>query len=137
MRQTLAIAALLLLSTAHLANASEMRYTPVNPNFGGFPANGGYLLSNADVQNQHKPDKTNATSGQNFASTITNSLLNRIAFNIADQIYGENAADSGHFVLNDTLLDFRRENGQIIVNIKNSTTGETTTLELPETNLAP
>jgi curli production assembly/transport component CsgF len=132
-----AITALLLIGSASLANASELRYQPVNPNFGGFPSNGSMLLQSADVQNQHKPSKTSTNSQQNFAQTITNSLLNRIAFNIADQIYGENAQDSGRFVLNDTLLEFNRANGQIFVNITNSTTGEKTVLELPETNLAP
>ena len=137
MKTISAITALLLIGSASLANASELRYQPVNPNFGGFASNGSYLLQNADVQNQHKPTRESTTGSQNFASTITNSLLNRIAFNIADQIYGENAQDSGRFVLNDTLLEFNRADGQIIVNITNSTTGETTRLELPETQVTP
>ncbi len=123
----------LILGTASLANASELRHQFTNPAFGGFPANGAYFLQNAQAQNQHKEDTGRNTPSQNFAQTITSSLLNRIAFNIADQIYGENAKDSGRFVIDDTLLEFNRVNNQVIVNITNSTTGEKTTIELPVT----
>jgi curli production assembly/transport component CsgF len=133
--KTISIAtALLFIGTASLANASELRYTPTNPAFGGFPTNGSYFLQNAQAQNQHKETTDRNSSSQNFAQTITSSLLNRIAFNIADQIYGENAQDSGRFVIDDTLLEFNRVNNQVVVNITNSTTGEKTTIELPVTN---
>ena len=126
-------AACALIACAGAAHAAEMRYRPVNPSFGGNPNNGNYLLSNAIQQNQYEKPSTRNSTSQNFATTITNSLLNRIAFNIADQIYGENAAESGRFVIDDTLLEFKRENNQIIVNLTNSTTGEKTVIELPVT----
>lgn len=133
MKHALILTAFLLSGTASLANASELRHQFTNPSFGGFPANGTYYLQNAAAQNQHKEESSRNSASQSFAQTITSSLLNRIAFNIADQIYGENAKDSGRFVIDDTLLEFNRVNDQIVVNITNSTTGETTKIELPVT----
>ena len=96
-------------------------------------ASGTSAMANTDRQNGHEEPTTDRSNGQSFSSTITSSLLNRIAFNIADQIYGENAQTSGRFVIDDTLLEFNRVNNQVVVEITNSTTGETTTIELPVT----
>lgn len=128
-----ALAAATILSAAMPLHASEIRHQFINPSFGGNPLYGSYLLSNADRQNGHEEPTTDRSNGQSFSSTITSSLLNRIAFNIADQIYGENAQTSGRFVIDDTLLEFNRVNNQVVVEITNSTTGETTTIELPVT----
>lgn len=56
------------------ASASQLTYTPVNPNFGGNPSNGTYLLSTAQAQG------VGAKSGQAAQSVdlsgLTNSLNN-------------------------------------------------------------
>ncbi|MGZ8216870.1 curli assembly protein CsgF [Methylomagnum sp.] len=47
--------ALLAVTAAH---GAELTHSFVNPSFGGNPLNGGYLLSNAASQNNHKVDSS-------------------------------------------------------------------------------
>lgn len=118
-----------LLSTA--THASELRYKPVNPSFGGSSFNSSHLFATADANNHYKEPRENYNSIENFSRTITNSLLSRISSEISEQIYGENAQDSGTFLIGDTKVDFNRQDGQIFVNINDLGTGATTTVEIP------
>ena len=119
------------LAVACGASASEVRYKPVNPSFGGSSFNSSHLLAIADANNHYKEPQKDYNSVDNFSRTITNSLLSRISSEIADQIYGENAQDSGNFTIGDTRIDFNRSNGQVLVNINDLGTGATTTVEIP------
>lgn len=78
------IAGLLLLGTLR-AGATELVYTPINPAFGGNPANGSYLLSNAQAQDKFKdpsavtPSSQGQTSAlQQFNETLQRAILSRI-----------------------------------------------------------
>jgi len=128
---------ILALSTALLiamgAHAGELTYKPINPSFGGDPFNGTYLLSNAQAQNQYEDEdsRSNTDSLQNFSRTVTSSLLNRLSFDIADAIFGEDAQDSGQFRVGDTQINFQRNGDVVTINIADALTGETTTVELP------
>lgn len=116
--------------------AGEIVYQPINPAFGGNPFNGPYLLSNAQVQNDHKEESHGGSLGQSpveqFERQITSRLLSRVSSEIADRIYGEEAADSGTFRIEDTVISFERLNGQVVLNIRNDLTGEQTTIEIPD-----
>lgn len=111
--------------------ASEMRYAPVNPGFGGNPFNGTYLLGTADGQNDNvKPTKPR-NSIEDFSRSITSSLLSRISSEITDRILGENAQDSGHFTIGDLQLDFVRNGDIVTIDINDNATGQQTTIEVP------
>lgn len=116
---------------AATASASELRYKPINPSFGGDSFNGSYLLSVADANNHYKEPREDYNSLDNFSRTITSSLLSRISTEIADAIYGENAQDTGSFLVGDTRIDFNRDGGQIIVNINDLLSGASTKVEIP------
>ncbi len=119
------------MSVSSVANASPMKYTPVNPSFGGSAFNGSYLLGNAEAQNNNvKPTKTTDPIA-NFSNTITSSLISRISRDIADSILGENAQDSGTFTVGDTVLNFNREGDVVRINIVNNVNGQQTTVEVP------
>lgn len=122
---------LMLIATTANVMASEMRYTPVNPSFGGSPWNASYLSQSATEQRQFSAPLRETNRSQDFSRSITNSLLSRVSGKIADAIYGENAQDSGRFVLGDTVVDFQKSGTDVIINIKDNATGETTTVQVP------
>jgi len=115
--------------------ASELVYTPVNPSFGGNPFNSSHLQSLATAQRQYDaPSRSSASSTDplnNFSRTITSRLLSRISSSIADRIYGEDAEDSGQFIIGDTTIDFERVDGQVVINIADALTGDSTTVSVP------
>ena len=45
-----------LLASAGAATAGDLIYQPINPGFGGFSDNFGYLIGTAQIQNQHLPE---------------------------------------------------------------------------------
>jgi curli production assembly/transport component CsgF len=59
-----------------VANASEMTYTPMNPSFGGNPANATALLANANAQNTYKAPAL--TPVQQFNASLQQAILNRM-----------------------------------------------------------
>lgn len=125
MRQLFISASLLLLPFS--VSASEMRYQAVNPAFGGYPGNGDYLMRTADAQ---KPTKSSlGDPRETFGAQVTRYLLSSIAANISSQILGEDAADSGIFVLQDTTIEFNRVGSIVNVTITNAT--GSTNLQLP------
>ncbi len=46
---------------AHTSQATELIYTPVNPSFGGNPANGSFLLNKAQAKTIIKPARPRRT----------------------------------------------------------------------------
>lgn len=111
--------------------AGSLLYKPTNPSFGGNSFNGSYLLSNASAQREAKKT-TPKDPIDDFANTLSRSLLSRLSRDIADQIYGEDAADSGNYQIGDTAISFYREDGQVILNINDLLTGASTTISLPD-----
>ncbi|TFW09329.1 curli assembly protein CsgF [Oxalobacteraceae bacterium OM1] len=81
MRLALLLAAL---GAASSAMATELVYTPVNPNFGGSPLNGAVLLGSAQATNRHKdPDapvsSLDKTPLQQFNDNLQRSVLSQLA----------------------------------------------------------
>ncbi|KHL69934.1 MULTISPECIES: curli assembly protein CsgF [Pseudomonas] len=69
--------------------ASELVYTPINPSFGGNPLNGGWLLGNAQAQNDHSAPGsglgagyTGTTALERFTSQLESRLLSQLMTNI-------------------------------------------------------
>jgi curli production assembly/transport component CsgF len=76
------------------AFGEELKYEPINPNFGGNPFNGAYLLNNGTAQRQFRAPRRQRDPVEDFSNSISSSLLNKISREISDQILGEDAADS-------------------------------------------
>ena len=114
------------------AGADEMRYQPINPNFGGSPFNGQYLLNNAQEQRQFQaPERPRPTALEEFQDTISRSLMTQISRQISDQILGEEAKESGTFSVGDTTVNFHRDGGQVIIDMMDSVSGGQTQITLP------
>ena len=112
---------------AQPVSASELTYQPVNPAFGGFAANADWLLATAEAQRDEETSLTDPR--EDFASQVSRFLLSNIASNISNQILGEDAADSGVFVIDGTTIEFANDGTNVDVTIS-SPTGSTT-LQIP------
>lgn len=117
--------------------ASELKYRPVNPSFGGDPFNSSHLLGIAGAVNKfEEPKKDSLTSAlsnpqDEFSRVIKSSILSRVASNIADQIYGESGTrrESGSVVIDNTTINWRTVNGQIELRLQDGT--QATVISIP------
>ncbi|TAE34521.1 MAG: hypothetical protein EAY65_02550 [Alphaproteobacteria bacterium] len=124
--------ALMLIMGASFAHASEIVYRPINPSFGGNPFNSSHLIGLADAQNDHeRPEDPRMSNLESFERTITSSLLNRISSEISDRILGENAQESGTFLVGNTRLDFQQQGPNVLININDLATGGQTSITIP------
>ncbi|EKF75646.1 curli production assembly/transport protein CsgF [Alcanivorax hongdengensis A-11-3] len=94
MKQVIAFS---LLALSLDATASELVYQPVNPNFGGNPLNGNYLLGNAQAQNDYKdPDATTyerPSDLERLASSLQSRLLSQLLSDVGDGQEGSIVTD--------------------------------------------
>jgi curli production assembly/transport component CsgF len=144
-RRTAALAACFAAALATPAGAGSLLYTPVNPSFGGSPWNGGWLLSQAQAQNQYtsKPKAqsplANLTGGgvlplspgQQFANQLTAQLYSSLANKITEAMFGPNAQTSGSYSFQGTTVSFNRVGNDINITINDGQT--ITTIAVPAT----
>lgn len=125
-------ASITVLAMAATAEASQLVYRPVNPNFGGNPFNGAPLLANARAQ------FTGSDSGGQdadpisvFTRTLQARLLSQVSSEIVGSIFGEDAQDAGTFTVGDTSIQFERIGESVSVEIDDLVTGTSTSLQFP------
>lgn len=92
------LAAVLTLGLAATAGAGELTQTFVNPDFGGSPLNGSYLLSNATAQNTHKEHvkptpkaettSTQADAAKQFAQQVNQLVMANLSQRLVNQAFG-------------------------------------------------
>jgi curli production assembly/transport component CsgF len=123
------------LTVASGAGASNIVYTPVNPQFGGSPLNGSWLFSEGSANNipQHAANKRSSalatsasgarqTPGQIFAQQLQSQLYSSLANKITSAIFGENAQQNGTFAFEGTTISFNRVGGNIQISINDGQT---------------
>ncbi|MCG9696432.1 curli assembly protein CsgF [Shewanella sp. Isolate11] len=106
-------------------SATQLIYTPVNPNFGGSYLNGSYLLANASAQNKH-------TSGSSYtAPTALERMASSLESRLMSQLFND-AANGGEGYLKTTDFEIQvvNEDGMLLVHITDLLTGETTVIEV-------
>ena len=116
------------------AYSSELKYQPINPGFGGNPFNNSYLQGTAESQKQFNAPARQRTATDplaDFSNTVTRSLISRLSQDITESIFGENAQDSGQFVVGDLTLDFQKEGDLVNIVIQDASSGGETTIALP------
>ncbi|MFG6596085.1 curli assembly protein CsgF [Sulfitobacter sp. 1A13368] len=62
-KRLLGLATAALLTSAGAATAGDLIYQPINPGFGGFSDNFGYLIGTAQIQNQYLPESEGSGGG--------------------------------------------------------------------------
>ncbi|QLE85273.1 MULTISPECIES: curli assembly protein CsgF [Shewanella] len=125
MKKLIIVSALGLSISASCAFATQLVYTPVNPNFGGSYLNGAYLLANASAQNDHNNGSgyTAPTALERMASSLESRLMSQL-FNDAAN------GGEGYLKTNDFEIQVVNEDGMLLVHITDILTGETTVIEV-------
>jgi len=106
-----------------LASATELIYEPVNPNFGGNPLNGSYLLNNAQAQDRFKdPDREDTVYEQpsaldRFTDSLETRLLNQLLTDVGN-------GNSGELVTDDFVVQITDNDGVLTVLITDRNTGD-------------
>lgn len=128
MRITHAVISLLLISP--LSWGGNMTFQFTNPNFGGNPNNGSFLLNEAQAQNSYEDPNfeddfgiETPTALDNFTQAIQSQLLGGLLTNI-------NTGKPGRMVTNDFIVDIANTDGQLRLNVTDRKTGKTSTIEV-------
>jgi curli production assembly/transport component CsgF len=136
------------------AFAGDLVYTPINPSFGGNPANSSHLLSIASAQKNATASDANSSSlgsggtsgggtstsqsnAQLFVAQLEGRLLSALASQVTDAIFGSNPQDHGTVQFGDTTVVFDRTPDAINLTITDFTTGEITQISVPQLVTSP
>ncbi|QPJ61510.1 MAG: curli production assembly protein CsgF [Candidatus Nitronauta litoralis] len=113
--------------------AGEIVYTPVNPNFGGSPFNGAYLLSNAGQQNGFEaPPRDARDSAADFVERLDRTILSRLSRALTSDIIAEDGSiNTGEFSTGVNTIVVSQSGGATVVTVTNLITGETTNITIP------
>jgi curli production assembly/transport component CsgF len=118
--------------------ASELVYTPVNPSFGGYPANGPGLLATASATNKHTAgglggsSPFNQTPLQQFNQTLERTVLSQLAAAATSKLMGQDGKlvpgtfTTANFII--TVIDLG--GGVLRVTTTEKDTGATTSFEV-------
>jgi curli production assembly/transport component CsgF len=122
------------------AAATELIYTPVNPNFGGSPLNGPVLLGMAQATNRHKDPAAvdsaalfaKQTPLQQFSDMLERSVLGQLSAAATAGVMGSNGklkpgtVETGNFRID--IVD--AGGGVLIITTTDKVTGASTTFQI-------
>ncbi|WP_347840909.1 curli production assembly/transport component CsgF [uncultured Draconibacterium sp.] len=120
--------------------AQDFVYTPKNPAFGGSPYNYSWLLSSAQAQDTYEAptDEGNAYSSyyssdpvDNFTESLNRQILSQLSRQIVSKQFGEDALESGTYVLGDYQIEIGDGGAGLNISIIDNSTGATTSVEVP------
>lgn len=120
------------------ACATDLVYMPVNPSFGGYPANGPGLLASASTTNKHTAgglggaSPFNQTPLQQFNQTLERTVLSQLASAATSKLMGQDGKlvpgtfSTANFIITVTDLG----NGMLRVTTTEKETGVVTSFEV-------
>ena len=119
-----------LMLIAPLCWAGNMTFQFRNPNFGGNPNNGAFMLNQAQAQNSYKDPSYDDDFGietpsalDNFTQAIQSQILGGLLTNI-------NTGKPGRMVTKDFIVDIANKDGQLQLNVTDRKTGKTSTIQV-------
>jgi len=135
------LGAVALLGLSATSHATGLVYQPVDPSFGGNPANGQVLLDLANAQNKYTAPSA-ATAGamsmqtplEQFNSELQQAILSRVASSATNSIIGANGQlvpgtiQTGNFSITISPVS----NGLLQVSTTDTSTGATTTFQVSQ-----
>ncbi|AXF59745.1 curli production assembly/transport protein CsgF [Leclercia sp. W6] len=127
MRVVHAVVALMLIPS--LSWAGNMTFQFRNPNFGGNPNNGSFLLNSAQAQNSYTDPSFDdfgietPSALDNFTQAIQAQVLGGLLTNI-------NTGKPGRMVTSDFIVDIANADGQMQLNVTDRKTGKTSTIQV-------
>lgn len=113
------------------AEAGELVYKPINPNFGGNSFNDGILLGTANAQNKFTAKRKERDPTEQFVRSLQSRLFSSLASQVQDAIFGDDPKDSGSFTVGDQQVSFVRGLETITLEISNTASGSSTVIEVP------
>ena len=122
-------AVVLLMLISPLSWAGNMTFQFRNPNFGGNPNNGAFLLNSAQAQNSYIDPSYDdygietPSALDNFTQAIQSQILGGLLTNI-------NTGKPGRMVTNDFIIDIANRDGQLQLNVTDRKSGKTSTIEV-------
>ncbi|TPG63328.1 curli production assembly/transport protein CsgF [Ewingella americana] len=123
------VSLLSLLLVSPLSWGGNMVFQFVNPNFGGNPNNGAFLLNEANAQNSYKDpngynfDSSTPSALDNFTSALQSQLLGNLMGNISQ-------GKPGRMVTQDFIVDVQNTDGQLVMNVTDRKTGKVSTIQV-------
>jgi len=117
--------------------ATELVWIPINPSFGGSSFNAQWLMSQAESQNTFKdPTATDRYSYstdplENFKESLNRQILSRMASQLVRTAFGEDPLQPGHYEIGDYIIDVTPADDGINVIIRDTATGNETTIIVP------
>lgn len=127
-----------LLLAAGSAACSDLVYTPVNPNFGGYPANGANLMAQANATNRHTDSSRSFYFDQSpltqFNQTLERTVLSQLASAATSKLIGADGKmvpgtfTTANFIITVTDLG----NGQLRITTTDKSSGATTSFEVAQ-----
>jgi curli production assembly/transport component CsgF len=130
-------AVMMALGSAGMAGATGLVYVPVNPNFGGSPLNGSFLLNAAEASNKHKDPASGSalldrTPLQQFNEMLQRSVLGQLSSAAVGGVMGSGGklkpgtVETGDFRI--AIVD--AGGGVLLITTTDKTTGATTSFQV-------
>lgn len=126
---------------ASSASATELVYQPINPSFGGYPANGANLLATATATSKHKESAGLGSSSvfdqsplAQFNQTLERTVLSQLASAATSKLLGQDGKlvpgtfSTANFTI--TVIDLG--GGMLRITTTDRSTGATTTFEVAQ-----
>ena len=136
MKKLILLFAILGLSAINMKlKAQDFVYQPKNPAFGGSYLNYSWLLSSAQSQNTiedpNQESRNNNDPVANFESNLNRQILNQLSRRIVESQFGEEGLEDGSYTLGNYQIEVGSDGGGVKINIFDSSTGNSTTVEVP------
>lgn len=118
------------------ASASELLYTPVNPTFGGNPANASGLQANAASQNNYKAPvvtKVPLTALEKFNNQLQSAILSRLKGETLDGLFDGkgNLREGGAMTFGNYRITITQKDGILVMETSDITIpGSSTTINI-------
>jgi curli production assembly/transport component CsgF len=127
MKGKICILALLCISVTK-TSATELVYSPINPSFGGNPLYSNHLLGVANAINDHKaPQEDSLFDEQSDLERLAASLESRLISQLLSDVGNGN---TGQLVTSDFILNIVDDNGNLMIQITDKETGESSTIQV-------
>jgi curli production assembly/transport component CsgF len=132
------ISVALLVGLSQSAMAQELVYRPISPAFGGNPNNSAYLLGTAEAQNTYRdplealaltPDPNEQF--KQFVRQLQSRFTSRLAAQVTEAIFGEDAQESGEIEFGDQTISFSNEGTNVVLVLTNAADGTSTEIKIP------
>ncbi len=124
--------AVLVVLAAPGVQAQQLVYRPLNPAFGGSPANYSWLFSSAQAQNEYTETRDPDDQLADFQENLQRRLLNELARQIVgDRFDGVDLGQEGSFDFGDFLIDVIPGADGVTIRVFNTLTGDESTITVP------